>query len=43
MRRSADRTLEQVSDPVLQDAVGREPDHVADALGFEELVDLADG
>ena len=43
VRRSPDRALEQVSDPVLQDAVGRQPDRVADALGFEELVDLGIG
>ena len=43
MRRSPDRALEQVSDPVLQDPVGRQPDRVADALGFEELVDLRVG
>jgi hypothetical protein len=43
MRRSTDRALEQVSDPVLQNAVGREPDRVADALGFEELVHLGIG
>jgi FdhD/NarQ family len=30
------------SDPVPQDAIGRQPDCVADALGFEELVHLGD-
>jgi len=32
-----------MSDPVLQDPVGRQPGRVADALGFEELVDLGLG
>jgi hypothetical protein len=43
MRRSADRAPQQVSDPVLQNAVGREPYRVADALGFEKLVHLGIG
>ena len=43
MRRPADRALQQIADPALQDAVGREPDRVADPLGFEELVDLGVG
>ncbi len=43
MRRSPDRALEQVSDPVLQDPVGRQPDRIADALGFEVLVHLGIG
>ena len=38
--RSPDRALEQVSDPVLQHPIGRQPDRVADALGFEVLVHL---
>jgi len=38
MRRSSNRTLEQISDPVLQDRVGWKPNCVADALGFRELV-----
>ena len=29
-----------MADPVLQDLVGRQPDGVLEALGFEELVDL---
>ena len=29
-----------VTNPPLQDAVGRQPDRVADALGFEKLVHL---
>src|SRR5207248_7203186 len=43
LRRSPDRTLEQVSDLALQDGVGRQPDRIAVALGFEELVDLRVG
>jgi hypothetical protein len=43
MRRSPDRALEQVSDLVLQDAVGRQPDRVANVLGFDELVNLGIG
>src|SRR5260370_35194123 len=43
VRRSPDRTLEPVSHPVLQDAIGRQPDRVADALGFEELVHFGIG
>jgi len=42
-QRSSDRALQQMSDPVLQDPVGRQPGRVADALGFEELVDLGLG
>ena len=40
MRRSPDRTFQQISDPVLQDAVGRQSDRVAGTLGLEELVHL---
>ena len=40
VRRPPDRASQQIADPVLQDAVGREPDRVADPLGFEELEDL---
>ena len=43
MRRSPNRALEQVSDLALQDAVGRQPDRITHALGFEELVDLGFG
>jgi hypothetical protein len=43
VRRSPDQTLQQASDFVLQDAIGREPDRVADALCFEELVNLRVG
>ena len=32
-----------MGDPVLQDAVGRQPDRVADALGLEKLVHLGIG
>src|SRR5205823_2695554 len=35
--RSPDRALKQVSDFVLQDAIGRQPDRITYALGFEEL------
>ena len=38
--RAAERALEHVSDPFLQDAVGRETDRILDALGFEKLVDI---
>jgi hypothetical protein len=43
MRRSPDRALEQVADLFRQDVVGRQPDRVTHALGFEELVDLRVG
>jgi hypothetical protein len=43
LRWSPDRTLEQVSDLALQDGVGRQPDRIAVALGFEELIDLRIG
>jgi hypothetical protein len=39
LRWSPDRTLEQVSDLALQDGVGRQPDRIAVALGFEELAE----
>ena len=40
VRRSSDRALEQISDPVLQDPVHWQPDRVFDPLRFEKLVDL---
>src|SRR5271170_1155793 len=40
VRRSSDGALEQVPDPVLQHPVGRQPDRVAYAFGFEVLVHL---
>jgi hypothetical protein len=40
MRRSPDRALEQVSDLVLHDAVGRQPVRIAHPFGFQELVNL---
>ena len=40
LRRAADGTGQQVSDPLLQDRVGRQADGVADALGFQQLVQL---
>jgi len=43
LRRSPDRVFEQVADPALQHAVGRQPDRIAGALGFEELVHLRVG
>ncbi len=43
VRRSPDWAPEQVSDLVLQDAIGRQPDRVADALRFEELVHFGIG
>src|ERR1700730_14773484 len=43
VRRSPGRALQQVSDLVLQDPVGRQPDRVPHPLGFEELVDLRVG
>jgi len=39
VRRSPDRTLEQIPDPVLQDLVGRQPDRVFDPLRLQELID----
>src|SRR5215472_5351247 len=41
--RTPDRALKQVADPVLQDAVRREPDRILEPLGFEELVDIGIG
>src|SRR5215213_852366 len=43
VRRSPDRSLQQISDLILQDLVGREPDRVACILGFKKLVDLGIG
>src|SRR5215208_6697866 len=40
VRRSPDRALQQMSDLVLQDLIGRQADRVAGTLGFEELVNL---
>jgi hypothetical protein len=37
VRRSPDRTLEQVADPALQDLVGRQSDRVFDQLRLHEL------
>jgi hypothetical protein len=39
MRRPSNRAPEQISDLVLQDPVGRQPDRIAH-LGSKELVDL---
>src|SRR3954468_22779930 len=43
VRRSSDRSLQQMSDLILQDLVGRKPDRVACTLGFKKLVDLRIG
>src|SRR3954454_4395976 len=40
---SPDRSLQQISDLILQDLVGRKPDRVACTLGFKKLVDLRIG
>src|SRR3954447_2911497 len=40
---SPDRSLQQMSDLILQDLVGRKPDRVAGTLGFKKLVDLGTG
>src|SRR3954453_6302427 len=43
VRWSSDRSLQQISDLILQDLVGRQPDRVAGTLGFKKLVDLRIG
>src|SRR3954466_10449232 len=43
VRWSLDRALQQMSDLVLQDLVGRQADRVACTLSFEELVNLGIG
>jgi hypothetical protein len=43
VRRAADRALQQIADRALQDAVGWQPDRVADMPGFEKLVHLGVG
>src|SRR3954454_24352207 len=40
---SPDRALQQMSDLILQDLVGRQPDRVAGILGFKKLVGLGIG
>jgi hypothetical protein len=40
VRRSPYRSLQQMADPLLQDAVRRQSDRVFDPLGFEELVNV---
>src|SRR3954463_5337598 len=40
---SPDRSLQQISDLILQDLVGRKPDRVACTLGFKKLVDFGIG
>src|SRR6478735_11860478 len=43
VRWSSDWSLQQMSDLVLQDLIGRKPDRVAGTLGFKKLVDLGIG
>src|SRR5690242_21228387 len=43
VRWSPDRALQQMSDLILQDLIGRQPDRVAGTLGFKKLVDLGIG
>jgi hypothetical protein len=43
MRRSTDRALEQVANLFLQDPVSWQPDRVAHAFDFKELIDLRVG
>src|SRR4051794_34015151 len=43
VRWSPDWSLQQISNLVLQDLIGRQADSVAGTLGFEELVDLRIG
>src|SRR5215208_7207740 len=43
VRWSPDRALQQISDLILQDLVGRKPDRVAGTLGFKKLVDFRIG
>ena len=40
---AADRALEQIADPLLQDAVGGQPDGVFDPFALKILVDLGIG
>src|SRR6516164_8317089 len=41
--RSPNRTLEQITDPVLEDLVGRQPDRILDPFGFQVFVDARHG
>ena len=43
LRQAADGSGQQVADPLLQDQVGRQADRVADALGFQQVVELGLG
>src|SRR3954467_8247900 len=43
VRWSSDRALQQISNLILQDLVGRKPDRVACTLGFKKLVDFGIG
>src|SRR3954470_4874655 len=43
VRWSPDRSLQQISDLILQDRVGWQADRVAGTLGFKKLVDLGIG
>jgi hypothetical protein len=40
VRRTANGALEQVADPFLQDAVGRQTDRIFDPFGFQILVNF---
>ena len=39
-RRTTDRALEKVADPLLKNLIGRQPDRILVAFGLLELVDL---
>src|SRR5262245_2388676 len=41
--RSPNWTLEQITDPVLEDLVGRQPDRILDPFGFQVFVDARHG
>src|SRR6516164_9027531 len=41
--RPPNRTLEQITDPVLEDLVGRQPDRILDPFGFQVFVDARHG
>ncbi len=43
VRRTPERALEQMTDPLLQKPVGGEPNRIVDPLGFQVLVDARHG
>ena len=43
IRRSSDRALEQIADPVLQDLIGGQADRVFDPFSFQALVHAGNG